>query len=166
MMNSNKSKSIQNHVCILEKCSRRIEAYKENILLCCFCCKQQFYARCFDIEFNRKESKLFFKDSHVQFICFGCFHKSKGVNRTKEQISAPNQQKKRKKDSEENIGTNTDQKLTTESIIAPNISIAYSPVTSPAPSVDLNTFSSEVRKNFTNFESKFERVFDHIERKY
>lgn len=120
-MNSNQSgnKVLQNHMCMIEKCSQRFDAYKENIFLRCFGCKQQFYAQCFEIEYSPTEQKQFFADSHVQFICFDCFQNLKGVNKTEVKTSSPVLRKKYKTDAKEKSQTNTDLKSAAESTSTP-----------------------------------------------
>lgn len=102
-MNFNKGdgKTLQNHKCSIEKCSRQFFVNEQNIFIHCFGCKEQFNTMCFGIEYDPRQyisyptnkSFYFFKDSHVQFICFDCFHKLKGVSKTEIQTSSSTRQK-------------------------------------------------------------------------
>ena len=175
-MNSSlsKNKILQNHYCVVEKCSQRFDAYEENIVVSCFGCKQQFYGECFDIEFDPKKEKPFFAVSHVQFICFDCFHKLKSANKPETQISSPGYKSSCK--------TNANLKLAEKSINASiDLTVSKRSETESADALkppsssfslpdsstfNLNAFATEIRANFANLNSKFDCVFGNPERKY
>lgn len=93
---------LENHLCRMEKCSWQMSPLKQNILVYCFGCELRFFTQCFKFEISPTQLKYFFKNAHVQFICFGCFHKLRGINETESQNSSPVPHKKCKMNADSN----------------------------------------------------------------